>query len=740
MYKIIAFILLISSYALASEKDSLLQISKAGTYKDQVLTNIRLSVVYRNNQPDSALYYLNNAYQIATKEKLDTQLFTVYNHLAITYKLKGEYDTTRYFFKLCLQSAVNRKDSSDISSTYNNMGVFYEDLGEQSKALDFFLKAAEIYEKQNNMEGMAVSFNNIGLIHYKMEDFEKAKKYYENSLALRIELHDTDGIALLYNNLGIIFYFENKVEKCLDYFKKAAKIWEKSNNKRQTAMVLSNIGELYFELQIYQTAMNYLKESQKIYSFLGDVQGEISVLNLLGEVYQEWGKLDLAKDYYLKAYKAAQSIDAKIEMVDVVKDLAQVYKTLGDYKTSNFYLSLYVEKKDSLLNAEKTKSMQELQTKYETEKKEQEIKLLNNINQLNETQINKQKIVTISLIIGLILILVVVVLSVRQSRLRKRSNELLQIKNDEITEQNQEILSQNEEILAQRDEIEVQRDLVEIQKSQIELIHQHVSQSIDYAERIQNSALPNHQILKSQFDDYFVFLLPRDVVSGDFYWWANIENQTVITAADSTGHGVPGAFMSMLGMSLLKEIVVKGYITHPGVILRKLRKEIINTLKQKGEIGEQKDGMDMSLISFNHDNNMLQYSGANNPLYIIRKHALNTEYQSINKFQIKGSESFLYEIKPDKMPIAIYDNMDKFTTHELQLEKGDQVYMFSDGFSDQFGGSKNKKFKYKPFKKLLLEISNQPMSEQREILKSTFFDWKGNYEQVDDVVIIGIKI
>jgi len=235
--------------------------------------------------------------------------------------------------------------------------------------------------------------------------------------------------------------------------------------------------------------------------------------------------------------------------------------------------------------------------------------------------------------------------------------------------------------------------------------------------------------------DSFVFFKPKDKVSGDFYWWAHVEGCTVITAADSTGHGVPGAFMSLLGTSFLREIVQKEYITHTGVILRKLRKEIIKVLKQTGKSGTHKDGMDMALISVNHETNVVQFSGANNPLYIITNNARKLKGLE----SLSGLEGF-YEIKPDKMPIAIYEKMDRYTTHEVQLEKGDQLYMFSDGYPDQFGGLKAKKFKYKKFRKLLLDVSAKPMSEQKKIINSTFIEWKGKEKQVDDILIVGVKI
>jgi serine phosphatase RsbU (regulator of sigma subunit) len=291
----------------------------------------------------------------------------------------------------------------------------------------------------------------------------------------------------------------------------------------------------------------------------------------------------------------------------------------------------------------------------------------------------------------------------------------------EIEEKNEELSQLVEEVTSQRDEIEAQRDLVTDQKEKIEEIHHEISQSIDYAKRIQSAILSDTAILKKRLSDYFVLFKPRDKVSGDFYWWREIEGHLLITAADCTGHGVPGGFMSMLGISFLREIIVKEYMTHPGVILRKLRKEIINVLKQKGESGEQKDGMDMALISIDIETKMMQFSGANNPLYLIR-------------------DGELIEYKGDKMPIAIYEKMDKFSTLDIQLQTGDQIFLSSDGYPDQFGGPKGKKFKYKPFKQLLLDNSSKPMSEQLEILDKNFIDWKGHLEQIDDVVVLGIKI
>jgi serine phosphatase RsbU (regulator of sigma subunit) len=228
-------------------------------------------------------------------------------------------------------------------------------------------------------------------------------------------------------------------------------------------------------------------------------------------------------------------------------------------------------------------------------------------------------------------------------------------------------------------------------------------------------------LLEETFSDHFVFFRPKQKVSGDFYWWTRVEERVIVAAADCTGHGVPGAFMSMLGVSLLREIVNREYITHPGVVLNRLRKEVIRSLDQKGEHGEQKDGMDLALISVQPGTLACDYAGANNPLYLVRDGEL-TEYRA------------------DHMPISHYPRLDKFTNHEIQLQKGDQLYLFSDGYADQFGGEKRKKFKYKNFARLLVETTSRPMREQHDILLKTIVAWQGEIEQIDDMVIVGIKI
>ena len=322
-----------------------------------------------------------------------------------------------------------------------------------------------------------------------------------------------------------------------------------------------------------------------------------------------------------------------------------------------------------------------------------------------------------------------------------KTTNLLSEKNDELEETNTKILLQKSEIEAQRDEIETQRDSVIKQKEKVEEIHQALSDSIDYAKRIQESIMPQVTEIERHVEEYFIYFKPRDIVSGDFYWFTNKDNHTIIAAADCTGHGVPGAFMSVLGISLLHDIVEKENCIDPGRILDRLRKEVITALNQKGNIGEQKDGMDISLVCINHETNKIKFSGANNSLYIVKREKLKTQSKAIRPYKNDEPSSFqLYEIKPNKMPIAIYNKMDSFDTQELDIEKGDQIYLFSDGYIDQFGGEKGRKYMSKRFKKLLLENAHKSMQEQKENLDKEINNWQGNNSQIDDILVLGVML
>jgi serine phosphatase RsbU (regulator of sigma subunit)/streptogramin lyase len=299
--------------------------------------------------------------------------------------------------------------------------------------------------------------------------------------------------------------------------------------------------------------------------------------------------------------------------------------------------------------------------------------------------------------------------------------ELVTLRTKEIELQKEEIETQRDEIQSKSDEIIAQRDDMEQQRDQISVKNREIRSSIVYAERIQRATLPEQHTIPNSLADFFVFFQPKDIVSGDFYWVGEQKGWVILVAADCTGHGVPGAFMSMLGTSFLNKIVNEKGHTHPSQILNKLRQNVIDALHQRGEINEARDGMDIAICSYNPSKRVIQFSGANNPLY-----------------RVRDGESEIF--KGDKMPIAIYEEMHPFTQIELQVQPGDAFYIFSDGYADQFGGTFNKKFKYKPFRELLTIHAHRPMLEQKQVLIDTFEDWRGVNEQVDDIIVMGFTI
>ncbi len=286
-------------------------------------------------------------------------------------------------------------------------------------------------------------------------------------------------------------------------------------------------------------------------------------------------------------------------------------------------------------------------------------------------------------------------------------------------EANIKLEEKNRTILAQKDEIKSQRDIARGQRDQIAYQKKHITDSINYAKRIQIALLPTIELFSDKIE-HFVMYRPLDIVSGDFYWVNNIDNKQIIIAADCTGHGVPGAFMSMLGVTMLNEIINCKRVFEPDKILNLLREDIISSLKQSNEEDRVKDGMDMAISVIDYKNDKLHFAGANNPLCLIREGEIHT-------------------YKGDKMPVSIHYKMKPFTSHEIDLKKGDCLYMFSDGYGDQFGGTKQKKFMVKNLKNKLLEHSHLQMLKQGEKLTEIFEEWKGDSPQVDDVILIGLR-
>jgi serine phosphatase RsbU (regulator of sigma subunit) len=340
--------------------------------------------------------------------------------------------------------------------------------------------------------------------------------------------------------------------------------------------------------------------------------------------------------------------------------------------------------------------------KVETARKGKQIEKLNYEKAYQEKVIQNQRLQLYFLIVGVLLVIIIAIVLLRLYIFKKKANIMLKAK--------------NEEILQQKEEIETQRDHIEVQ-------NQHITDSIVYAQRIQQAALPDEKIINEVGIDHFILFKPRDIVSGDFYWMKRVGDNVIIVAADCTGHGVPGAFVSMLGMSFLNDIIPnKRFNLKASEILEKLRLKVKSSLKQTGRDSESKDGMDIAICVINQEEQIMQYAGAHNPLYHIRNGQLNV-------------------IKATRNPIGVFFKEFPFENHKIELKEGDQFYIFSDGYVDQFGGENRKKFSSKRFKNLILDIHDKDMNAQKETLDKTIEEWKKcTSEQIDDILVVGFKI
>jgi len=305
--------------------------------------------------------------------------------------------------------------------------------------------------------------------------------------------------------------------------------------------------------------------------------------------------------------------------------------------------------------------------------------------------------------------------------------KILEQANNLLTEKNMEINLQKEEIQTQRDQLEIQNEFVTNQRDKITYQKKQITDSINYASNIQQAVLPKHNLFKSYFNDFFILFKPRDIVSGDFYWFKVVNNITVFAVADCTGHGVPGAFLSMLGITLLNELSQRKDITTAAAMLEELRQEIKNSLQQTGESYEAKDGMDISLCAIDNNTLTLQFAGANNSIYLVRKNQEDETFE-------------LTFLKADRQPIGIYIKERDFNNQIIQLQKADRLYLMSDGYSDQFGGANHRKFFSANLKELILSVQTNNMENQKLIIEKIFNNWKGTLEQVDDVLVLGVEI
>lgn len=577
----------------------------------------------------------------------------------------------------------------------HSLGSIFESKGEYQKAMDQLFRSLKLYEDVGDKPGIASAYNMIGIIFRLQENYSKAIDFQEKAMRIYEELGDKDGVAQSLVNTGNNYYNQRQYDNTIGQYEKALNIYQELGNKESIAVIENNIGAVYFEKGDYKTANEYFIKSYLIREESGNKYEMATSLNNIGEVYAKQGDYKKAIENCTKSLYIASEIDAKDIMQYNYENLAGVFAVTGEYEKAFNYQKLAYGIKDSILSIENNKQINELSVKYETEKKEAEIKLLNKDKE-------RQQLVIYSFLGGLSLVCALAFFIFWGYRVKKRANVELQIKQKEIVAANSEL---------------------EVANVMIREKNKDITDSIRYAKRLQSAILKPEDNIGSYFAESFIVFKPKDIVSGDFYWFEKFGNLSLVAAADCTGHGVPGAFMSIIGCNLLSQAVNEYAITQPAAILNSLNKGLSKVLQQKQDAVSVQDGMDITLCVFDPEKMVIQYAGAYNPLWLVR-------------------DGQLIEYKADKFPVGAFvgGETKMFTNHEISVRKGDVLYLFSDGYADQFGGPHGKKFKYKQFQKILIDNYSQPMKIQKNMLEQAFAGWIGNLAQVDDVLLIGIRI
>lgn len=609
-------------------------------------------------------------------------------NLGFSLSREGKYKEAEIVLDSALQIAWAMNDTVAVIGTTIVYGQVLKDESKYDQAIKILFEGLDLAEKTKDEAGQARLLNNLANVFVSQEKVNDALKFYNRSLAIKKRVGTKIDIANTYGNMGVCFYTLKNPSKALMYYDSSLTLKREANDKRGIATTLQNIGLVLLELKQYDSAEVKVNEALLLRTELGDLAGIASSQQVLGQIYIETGRCNLAIKILEDACSSSVNLGALETHEKTLLRLAEAYACTGDYSKAYNYLQQYRSSHDTSMAQANRKLSAEMQSKYESVQQESEIrqlkkeKALGELQQLLQQDRDQQRsYFWMAAIIGSLIIVAFVIL---RSRENQKSKERLQVAYGLIEEKNKNI-----------------------------------TDSIVYAKRIQESILPDLNLFTNAVKDGFVLFKPKDIVSGDFWWLKENRASVFIAAADCTGHGVPGAFMSVMCSELLTQATEVMSDPQPEQLLSYTDKGIKRQLKQSNSAESTKDGMDIALVNYDRDKNILRFSGANRPLLHWRNGVVNI---------IKGQKS------------SVGGNEEKkFTGMEISVQAGDMIYLFTDGYADQFGGPAKKKFKSSSLVKLLNEIGGLSGSDQLEKLKSVFTSWQGEEEQVDDVCVIGFR-
>jgi serine phosphatase RsbU (regulator of sigma subunit) len=630
------------------------------------------------------------------------------NNIGFVYDEQGDVTNALFYYNEGLKLRKEIGEKHGIAESLNNLAIVYEGLADIPHALECHFAALKIQEEIHDSVGLSLSFNNIAYIYEYQEDIPKALEYYKKSLAISQKIGSKDLVAMGLNNIGLLYrklatqaVHSGKQKSdslgvlSMEYFTKALRLFSEMNDYKGIATEYQNIGMLNMDKNDLPVAKEYYAKSLVLWEKIKNKSGAATVLTNMGELYFKEKDYSRALSSGQQALKLVKEIGYPKDISITASLLSEVYKAQNKWKDALEMQELYYSMRDSTRNETTRKATLQKQFQYEYDKKEALLKAEQEKERaVAQEKSRKQRIIIWSIVFGLVIVAVFAALIYRSLRLTRRQKQVIEIKNRET----------------------------EMQKKIIEEKNKDITDSIVYAKRIQQAQLPEKKEIQSFFPQSFVLFKPKDIVSGDFYFFHQSDHTCFLAAVDCTGHGVPGALMSMLGSEKLHEAIDMNPDTSE--ILRQLNIGIRYSLHQTDDMESTRDGMDIALCSIDLHNQILKYAGANRPIWIIRRGQTEVE-------EIQGTKKAIGGLTEDSQV---------FDSHEIKLNAGDSFYIFSDGYADTFGGNSGTKLKNKRFRELLLEIQNKEMPQQEKYLDDFIENWRGGVEQVDDILIIGIRL
>ncbi len=701
----------------ASNVDSL-QLKYREATSDTVKADLLIQIgdYYEYSISDSALYYYNLAYELTKNSKKQDYRTrelegTALRYKGVVYRQTGNFTAASLYLNMALDVFLETGNKKGLASTYSSLGALNRSLGNNIHALEYYQKALNINMEIGNERGIAACHNNIGIIHNIEKNYSLALKYYENALNYFKKQENELRIGIALMNMGSVYLAKEKLADALSHYDEAGKIFLALNNTRGLAQTHNNTAMVYVRKGKLTEAMEIYKKSLELHNEAGDLKGTAASYNNIADLYYKMKNYETSVAYAEKGLNIATNINALNSIVQSYNHLRKAYKKLNNHYWAAHYADLYITNKDSLHSVEISKAIAELETRYQSKQDQLEIENLKNENQLKESEIRVKNQLIFAVSSGLVIVILLTIIVFYQKNVKNKINTMLVKRNKDIQNKNIKIISQNNKI----------------------------EDSIKYAQSIQKALLPDNKAFYSFFKDVFVFEQPSDIVSGDFYWMHPIDNDRIIFAvADCTGHGVPGAFMSVLGISLLNDIIIKHNEYDLSNILNQLRSGFITALHQDNPGHKHREGVDISICLYNKSTKELHFAAARSQLWILSKSGNNNgDFTNKNTSKPKA-EIKVY--KGDGIPIGVHRNNKRFNKQIIKLNSEDlSLYLLSDGYYNQLNHKTNKRYTSKRLKENLLKICYLPLKEQCKILERELHSWKGNEPQIDDITILGIK-